>query len=370
LEVLLAALLSVMLVAAIWSLFNIYVNLFDKGEIRTEQAQLVRSVMRQISDDLKSAIQDMASRPPGAPSTTPLRRFGLFGTTQSLKIDIMRTAPEEQDFLPEQPLSPRMTEEAIGPKAPEFCTVEYDFVEPPDSYGLEGLRPTEEEKRQIHAGLTRHELDWEIPGEAYFADSSSRRPLNVSRELSQTATFASAPSNASAEDVPVDSTILYVPEVVSLGFRYFDGKGWTSQWNSIERKSLPAAIEVTMQIEPPETPKARRFEEGESSDHDSASKANNEDARITVHEAASKPAEQEAPLPTHRMVVYLAVSPLQRPPKTVDVAAPQFRVSVPLPVVPTVTLPPVSVPSATIPTPSDRRRVRTPAPADQHIRNQ
>jgi len=39
-----------------------------------------------------------------------------------------------------------------------------------------------------------------------------------------------------------------VPEVVRLQFRYFDGNGWTSQWSSLSRKSLPVAVEVTVQL--------------------------------------------------------------------------------------------------------------------------
>ena len=40
------------------------------------------------------------------------------------------------------------------------------------------------------------------------------------------------------------------PEIVSGQFRYFDGNAWHDQWSSLERKSAPAAIEVTFRSLP------------------------------------------------------------------------------------------------------------------------
>ncbi len=361
LEVLLAALLSVVLLAAVWSLYTVYANLFEKGEARTEQAQLVRSLMRQISDDLRSAIQDTASRPPQTPATTPLRRFGLFGTAQSLQLDILRAAPRETDLLPPTLSDVSTADAPIGPKAPEFRTVQYEFVEPVGTIGKEGQPAPMEEDEDVHAGLTRRELDWEIPVEA--RDDGLRRQ---GTSLSVETTFGSTTEEGTAERPPLDDTVLYVPEVVSLGFRYFDGHGWTSVWNSIQRKSLPAAIEVTMQIEPAKTTKQRLAERAESAGQDDRSTTTDEDSRFAVHDAtAISSTEDEPVLPTHRIVVYLPVSPLQKPPKA------RSATTMPIPAsVPSVKIPPVVVPRATAPVPTGRRRVFTPAPADERMRNE
>ena len=40
------------------------------------------------------------------------------------------------------------------------------------------------------------------------------------------------------------------PEIVSGQFRYFDGSSWNNQWSSLDRKSAPAAIEVTFRSLP------------------------------------------------------------------------------------------------------------------------
>jgi hypothetical protein len=39
-----------------------------------------------------------------------------------------------------------------------------------------------------------------------------------------------------------------VPEVVGVEFRYFDGQGWSDEWNSLTRKSLPMAVEVVLRL--------------------------------------------------------------------------------------------------------------------------
>lgn len=39
-------------------------------------------------------------------------------------------------------------------------------------------------------------------------------------------------------------------EVKTLGFRYFDGAQWYSDWDSNEKRTLPVAIEITLQVDP------------------------------------------------------------------------------------------------------------------------
>jgi hypothetical protein len=63
---------------------------------------------------------------------------------------------------------------------------------------------------------------------------------------SQGAQDASTPS-------AVDDRWTWVPEVVSVQFRYFDGAGWSSSWNSLQRNSLPVAVEVRIGLADPQT---------------------------------------------------------------------------------------------------------------------
>ena len=43
---------------------------------------------------------------------------------------------------------------------------------------------------------------------------------------------------------------LYLPEVTEFQLRYFDGRGWSRSWDSLSRRALPVAIEVTFRITP------------------------------------------------------------------------------------------------------------------------
>jgi hypothetical protein len=49
---------------------------------------------------------------------------------------------------------------------------------------------------------------------------------------------------------PDDDTVTWIPEILALEFRYFDGTAWSSTWSSIDHKSLPVAVEVVVQLAP------------------------------------------------------------------------------------------------------------------------
>ena len=53
---------------------------------------------------------------------------------------------------------------------------------------------------------------------------------------------------AALESVP--GFIKTAPEIVGGQFRYFDGRTWSNEWSSLDRKSAPAAIEVTFRSLP------------------------------------------------------------------------------------------------------------------------
>ena len=53
---------------------------------------------------------------------------------------------------------------------------------------------------------------------------------------------------AALESVP--GFIKTAPEIVGGQFRYYDGRTWHDQWSSLDRKSAPAAIEVTFRSLP------------------------------------------------------------------------------------------------------------------------
>ena len=64
LEMLIALVLTSLLMAGLWTLFATYERLFARGQTVVEEAQLARTLLEQISNDLKSAIPDHAAGSP------------------------------------------------------------------------------------------------------------------------------------------------------------------------------------------------------------------------------------------------------------------------------------------------------------------
>lgn len=63
-EVLLTSVLTATLLAALWSLLAMYSKMFDTGQTKTEQSQLARTLLAQLSDDLHSVVQAPPVVPP------------------------------------------------------------------------------------------------------------------------------------------------------------------------------------------------------------------------------------------------------------------------------------------------------------------
>ena len=241
LEVLLAAVLMAVLMTGIWALMRTYERLFTSGQAKAEGAQLARTLLEQLSDDLRSAIPDSPTAMPGA--STAVRRFGLFGTERALQVDVLQVTPAQcmavstaRDGLGANPVN--------SPQVPELHTVQYWIEEPL----LDGV----EEPTGVR-GLVRRELDWESPAGA-MEEGLARAGKGTAESLSENAALSDLASTLDPMSVaplwadPEDPSILWAAEVIDLRFRYYDGAAWSTQWNSLERKSLPVAIEVTLKM--------------------------------------------------------------------------------------------------------------------------
>ena len=64
----------------------------------------------------------------------------------------------------------------------------------------------------------------------------------------------------------VEGATQTAPEIVSGGFRYFDGGSWHEHWASLDRKSAPRAIEVTFYSLP--APEAHRWRSRAAGTHE------------------------------------------------------------------------------------------------------
>jgi len=292
LELLLASMFTAILMAGLWSLLSTYERLFTSGETRTEQAQLVRSVLDQLTDDLTSAIADNAASPSGG--TAAVRRFGLFGTSQAFQVDVLQMPPIES-------IAGSAGEDTDSPgrgrtskKVPELHTVHWRF-ENAEGEGRRG--------GPSWSGLIRRELDWETPGAkggGVLASRAKGRSLGRS-SLSRQSTASESPQDGRPEMDEDDESVLRVPEVIGVEFRYYDGQGWSDEWNSLTRKSLPMAVEIVLRVKRKEPTGGLSTPPPE------------EDSTQTADDLTQAPdRSEEVSGESHRMLVYLPSTSVAR----------------------------------------------------------
>lgn len=390
-EILITSILLVTLLAGIWGIYRTFSALYETGYVETEQAQLLRSLMQQLSQDLSSAILPPAGagRPPAAPPPAakgeaeefaaeaagePLsppsadadpawsERVGLLGTYDSLRIDVLQSAAPNEWALPAS--DPYGTfPDAAPPRAGEVVTVVYKFRPPP---APEDWLLAEEE---LGAGLAPNRLPAEMAPEPLAAGAgegqlpSSTSPAGSAAEAAQGTLLAAsglsrrelrmgrpqAASLGGARELPEfagldpstggsllaadtdpsldpkaraypfpsalrgqraeqEAPSLELPEVVSLEFRYFDGQQWTDAWDSRQRRALPVAVEVALQVDFKKDKKRRGTLATSPAPPADASAAY--DAAEPVDPVASDLFSELGPpiegqLPIHRFVIYL-----------------------------------------------------------------
>ena len=364
LEILIATALMTTLLWSLWALMDVYSDLFKKGQARTEQSQLVRSLSQLLTDDLRSAIQDPAVPPPKTSRTQmAARRFGMYGTSDYLRIDILQVPPfpiaptptsdeMESTSLPGSPLEG----EVRIAQAPELRTVYYEFMAPrapSTGEGFEVDAELESDQPDARPGLTRRELDFETPDEDFEADSEIQSAIPDDFQIETFDDSMMEEEEESFDEIlesEPDDSVMWAPEVVGLRFRYFDGRGWRSSWDSLQRKGLPVAVEVKMQIS--------SFDDAEAIHRAAAP----EEAGLleTVELEGEAPellegpqADQPPPPKEHRVVIFLPTSPLYkplRPKRTASAFTPTPRPFV-------------------IPALAPRRETRPKAPSDGWMRN-
>jgi hypothetical protein len=328
---LLATALCGVLLVALWMLMGTYGELFDKGQQQVERAQLCRALLQQMADDLRSAIQDplpgMISEAAGAAQR---RRFGLFGSSRELRFDVLQLTPQQGNPIPLGRAAGEV-DETKAARVPELRTVHYTFFEP--MVGDEPSGPGQ-------AGLVRSELDFETPLEgAATAGLATARSPQARKSADRGAASSVEPSDAAggrgsevggrdtdpASSVePSDSesgsadddTRLSVPEVVSIQFRYFDGRGWTDAWNSLERKSLPAAVEIQLQLAdtPAVTAGRPAGVESRTPGGPAVAAAGATDDSLPAADAGVERGNSPRVSATYRLIVDLPGSPSYRPP--------------------------------------------------------
>ncbi len=272
-ELIVAAALLSLLAMNVWMLMGTYRRLFESGKAKAEQTHLARSLLQQMADDFGSAIQDTQvtgvlspeKKQTASSGSETVRRFGLFGTENELRFDVLALTAEQvfglyyEDGDGEIDPTESFDEGEESARVPELRTIEYRFTPRPEIQDetdeLETLAEEEEPadfsddesddgrvEYEPRPGLVRKEFVFDRP-EQEEDDTSDSQP-DRSDDLEEN---DSLDESESWEPLLPETT--WLPEVVDMTFAYYSGQGWSDRWDSLKQKSLPVAIRVRVTFE-------------------------------------------------------------------------------------------------------------------------
>ncbi len=193
-------------------------------------------------------------------ASSSLRPAGLFGTAAFLQIDVVQPPlllprRELDEAVPSDPQIP------VG--ADEIKTVIYAFEE---------HRDPSNPAAEVGTRLIRREMGWaeahpardgqragvvagaDFRGESFQGTASDEGAFsNPASGLRATgpgpmSTTPDTIAPLATEDDVATAAMTAIPEVMEFGFRYFDGAIWSEEWDSIARRSLPVAVEVSLRL--------------------------------------------------------------------------------------------------------------------------
>ena len=313
LELLIVGVLVSVLMVSVWSLFRTWGRLYERGERRTERAQLVRSLCDQFTDDVHGVayVAPVPSRwgrgrfPSGSQSASERDartggNLALVGGSDWLILEVLQPPnPYRQQAVGDE--TPTMEPERPSLVAPELQRVMYTFA-PPAADLLDGLSSQVEDMaasddteqvgdepvgEEVFSGLLRTVVAHEYFDQLATADASSLSPTSVAGSLREAAfqvrerlTGSTEPDpqrsqpqrsvsvGGQLDDETDDSVGILeqdeVPEVVWLEFRYYDGSSWLSGWDSQSAGRLPVAVEIRFELKKVESPDTKTPSDAET----------------------------------------------------------------------------------------------------------
>ncbi len=297
LELILAVALSATLLGLIGTAINLYLSQVDADRTRVEEAQLARSVLAMIADDIRGAtiyqpqdtkaiealmtastpynVDDVdKSKKPGAPAapasptkiaaltaiaatsgqstssssasgsssedseeTLPL---GLNGTTEDVYVDVTRLPKQDELFATVTGYTNAQSPASTGAGGSgSAATATAADVNPPADLKTVHYHVRSDGGSTSSAGLNTSAMPTAFGGEKGLVRQEIPRTIRVFAE------------QAGKTDATESQEVLLAPEVVKMQFRYFSGSELFDTWEMKERKTLPVAIEVKIWLKPP-----------------------------------------------------------------------------------------------------------------------
>ena len=321
LELIVALTLGLVLLSAVWTMFRLFLRHQEIETAQVERTQIVSSLHHLLSHDLLNVIPEGREGPqgpapplPGSPSISPvetlnplllfpggasdipvaemplpassspqgvtftLPTISLQGNQQRLELVVFAGADEALDS-PAQPSNSTRRDpssnERETPRLPSKVIV-YEFV------GLSEDLTSQTDEAQFNSAIADPDQD---PAEAAIAAVGLRRreslgefPTSPSGNKQSTSAnrgdrLATRSPNAalfpsadltSTESVPSSqqqSSEEFAPEIIDLRFEYFDGRKWSSTWDSQRQKRLPVLVRVQLAIETRPKMRERKLKE-------------------------------------------------------------------------------------------------------------
>ena len=228
-EVLLSLALTVVLMLAIYTVFDLYQRVTVSGRDDVERAQIARAVMRKIELDLRSCIfqappeeeEESATEETGSIEEIDTQAAvsgsttGIVGDLDSIVIITSRPSRsmDYSSFLS------------------DMRSVSYFLADP----GATGLRGTV-------ANLAIEQIQNQ--------DKNSYSGVQGLARLEGDRLAMGLADEQADEDALAENTRILATEINYLQFHYFDGVEWVDVWDSTEMGGLPQAVEIVIGFRP------------------------------------------------------------------------------------------------------------------------
>lgn len=262
-ELLVSLSLMGVILALIGTATSIYLDTLDRRRADSEEAQLARAILRQISNDLKSTVQyegvDVEAGLEGLEGVDDLLSGGLDGLDTSGLDDLLggdlgdALAPPNNETAN----TTNIAETAGLPEAPGLYGNQYELM-------IDVSRLPRQEEYQILYNPQQIASIADIPSdvktvtyyvrpESTTATTQSVAGFSLENEFTAglirrqidraTGRFALASGNAVGLQT---KDRLLAPEVQSIEFMYWDGYEWLPEWDSDVMEGIPVAVQVLL----------------------------------------------------------------------------------------------------------------------------
>lgn len=293
LELILAVALSATLLGLIGTAINLYLSQVDVDRTRVEEAQLARSVLAMIADDIRGAtiyqpqdtkaiealmaasspynVDDVDKQKVGTPAAPAQPKTATaLGSTSSSSSSSTTSGSSNDNSDETLPLGLSGTMEDVYvdvtrlPGQNElFSTVTgYTNAQSPATGGGGSGSATSAASGDLNPPADLKTVHYYVRSDGgslpATVQSTASMPAASSGENGLVRQEIPRPMRAFAEQAGNTNSleshdVLIAPEVVQLQFRYFSGSELFDTWEMKERKSLPAAIEVKIWLKSPST---------------------------------------------------------------------------------------------------------------------